>query len=131
MAVIAVGWATVELDRAAAELADRLVPGTSFRAAPDCVHLGAACRVGALAEPIDGASVVVILEPSTEGRLAVTLARHDEGWCATWTDQAGLDAAADTQRSASRPGPFGPERLILGGPLHGPHRLLVVPATIR
>lgn len=129
MAVIAVGWATVELDRAAAQLADRLAPGAAFRAAPDCVHLGASCRVASLAEPVDGATLVVILEPFTEGRLAVTLARHDEGWCATWTDDP--PASVGSTLSAPRPGPFGDERLILGGPVHGPHRLLVAPATIR
>ena len=33
---------------------------------------------------------IVLLEPSTEGRLAATLARHGEGWCATWL--AAVDA---------------------------------------
>jgi hypothetical protein len=129
MGVIAVGWATVELDRAVAGFAARLAPGTAFAEAADCVHLGARCLVGRLAEPIDGAASVVLMEPATEGRLAATLARHDEGWCATWEDDPSTTPA--TARSAPRSGPFGTERLVLGGRFDGPHRLLVEAATIR
>jgi hypothetical protein len=129
---LAVGWATVDLDRAALELTPRLVAGTAFQEAPDCDLLGGHCRIGRLAEPgADGASLVILLEPSTEGRLAVTLARHDEGWCATWWP-AEVDAIGDPAppTSVRRPGPLGPERLVLGGPPSGPHRLLVEAATI-
>jgi hypothetical protein len=127
--VIAVGWATVELERAAASFVDRLASGATFVEAPECLHLGARCWTAALEDPVDGAGVVVLLEPSTEGRLAATLARHDEGWCATWEDDpAPLVTSA---RSTPRAGPFGQERLVLGGRFDGPHRLLVAPATIR
>jgi hypothetical protein len=125
---IAVGWATVELERAVAELADRLVPGTAFRPAPDSVLLGARCLVGDLADPVDGATRMVLLEPATEGRLAATLARHDEGWCASWVEATDADPAAAPTRA--QPGPFGPERLLAGGAMSGPHRLVVTPATI-
>ena len=68
MTVLARGWATVELDRAAVELAGTLVPGTAFEPAAECVHLGAFCRIGWLAEPTeDGATRIILLEPSTEG----------------------------------------------------------------
>ena len=128
MTVLARGWATVELDRAAAELAAALVPGTTFEPGPECVHLGAFCRVGRLADPTeDGATLLVLLEPSTEGRMALTLARHGEGWCATWLDEEPEDADL---RSAVRDGPFGPERLLLDGAPSGPHRLVVTAATI-
>ena len=128
MTVLARGWATVELDRAAVELAGTLVPGTAFEPAAECVHLGAFCRIGRLAEPTDdGATLVVLLEPSTEGRMAVTLARHGEGWCATWLDAEPDDADL---RSALRDGPLGPERLLLHGSPSGPHRLVVEAATI-
>jgi hypothetical protein len=132
MSALAVGWATVDLDRAALELAPLLVPGTTFEAAPDCEPLGAHCRIGRVAAPAaDGASLVILLEPSTEGRLAVTLARHDEGWCATWWPPDGAPVGEGAlQTSARRPGPLGPERLVLGGPLSGPHRLLVEAVTI-
>jgi len=125
---IAVGWATVELERAVEELQDRLVPGTAFRPAPDSELLGARGLVGDLASPIDGAMRLVLLEPTTEGRLAATLARHGEGWCATWLDGADPDVA--TALTTARPGPFGLERLAGGGAIAGPHRLVVTPATI-
>ena len=128
MSVLARGWATVELDRAAIELADRLFPGTTFGTAPACVHLGAFCRIGRLAAPGEaGEPWLILLEPSTEGRLAITLARHGEGWCATWLDAGPGDVAT---RSARRDGPLGPERLLLDGPPSGPHRLVVEAATI-
>lgn len=132
MTALAVGWATVDLDRAMLELTPRLAAGTGFQVAPDCDVLGARCRIGRLAEPgADGADLVILLEPSTEGRLAVTLARNDEGWCATWwpatVGPSGDPAPATSVRSA---GPLGWERLVLGGPPSGPHRLLVEAATI-
>lgn len=126
---IALGWATVELDRAATELSlAGGFPPAAFVPAADSIALGARCRVavGILA----GGLALAILEPSTEGRLAATLARFGEGpaavWCATVADVA---AAAQPVR----PGPFGPERLVPGGPTHGPHRFLIGTAagTIR
>jgi hypothetical protein len=126
---LAIGWATVELDRAVAELAAELgtVPA-AFLPAADSVVLGARCRVayGVLA----GGRPLAILEPDTEGRLAGSLARRGEGPVASWSRGAGpgqLDAG-----TAARPGPFGPERLLPGGPVHGPFTLLIVgePGTI-
>lgn len=130
---LAIGWATVDLDRAARELASRLAPGATFEPAPPSEHLGARCRVGRAADAAGGPPILVLLEPSTEGRLAATLARHGEGWCASWTHEppltAGTEAGGD-RHSVLRDGPLGPERLVLGGPVDGPHRLLVAPATI-
>jgi len=150
--VHAIGWATVELDRAAAELQGLLAAGASFAPAPDCELLGARCRVAALGEHALGeqarsvagsnagaaaslpatARFVVLLEPSTEGRMANTLARHGESWCATWiTEDAGADPAATLpRRTSERAGPFGPERLILDSAFGGPHHLLLRAATI-
>lgn len=130
-AVLAVGWATVELDRAARELAHLLMPGGTFAQAIPCEHLGAWCRIGRVRPGAVAAELVVLLEPSMEGRLAATLARHDEGFQVTW--EAALVAPAggnDLVLSGERPGPLGPERLVLGGPASGPHRLVVTPATI-
>ena len=119
--VLAVGWATVELDRAAEELAHLLAPGAGFGAAASSVLLGARCRSAPAA---DAGLWIALLEPDTEGRLAASLARSGEGWVATWVlaELTGTDSAA---LSAARPGPFGPERLRLGGGLAGPHRLVV------
>ena len=125
----AIGWATVELDRAASELASELgLPAAAFAPAPASEILGATCRVADGALP-DGLSLV-ILEPATEGRIAATMARLGEGPAVIWSP-ADNEIVAGT--SAARPGPFGPERLVLGGPVHGPHRLLVgtEPGTIR
>jgi hypothetical protein len=124
---LAVGWATVELERAARELSHLLEPGSSFSAAPPSVVLGARCRVGPAAT--DAGLRIVILEPDSEGRLAATLARSGEGWAVTWTvalaSASQAVSAGPVRLSAARPGPFGHERLELHGPLAGPHRLVV------
>ena len=119
---IAVGWATVELDRAARELAADLgiEPG-AFTAAPDSAELGAWARVARAALP--GEVAVAILEPNTEGRLAAILARHGEGPAAIWLEAAEPSQADDARRWPDlRDGPFGPER-PLGG--ERPIRFLV------
>jgi hypothetical protein len=125
---LAVGWATVELDRAARELSHLLRPGAGFVEAPASVVLGARCRVGPAAR--DGDLQIVLLEPDTEGRLAATLARLGEGWAVAWQQSSGTATttalAPGRALSAARPGPFGPERLVLGNQLAGAHRLLVV-----
>ena len=134
---IALGWATVDLDRAVEELGEALrLPTGRFVVAPDTRVLGARCRVADAILP-DG-SALAVLEPTTEGRLAAALARAGEGPAAIWLATAGArgPSPATTERdgpfSAKHDGPFGPERLLLGGPVHGPHRLVVVPpGTIR
>ena len=123
---VAVGWATVELDRAARELSDLIGSGDVFRDAPPSVALGARCRVGSGAA--EGGVRIVLLEPDTEGRLSAALARHGEGWVATWVAAPTAPTASpstDAQLSGARPGPFGTERLVLGAPLTGPYRLIV------
>jgi hypothetical protein len=138
--VLAVGWASVELDRAAEELAPLLVPGSTFRRTQASIHLGAYAWIGSVEPgrlPPDAPATdrVVLLEPSTEGRLAVTLARLGEGWCATWVAAVTVSPRAPGEaappRSLLRPGPVGDERLLLDGPAWGPHRLVVERATIR
>jgi hypothetical protein len=125
---VALGWATVELDRAAAEFSGvlGLAPG-AFAPADDSVALGARCRVAGAVLP--GRISLAILEPSTEGRLAETLARLGEGPAAVWST---TDRLADPGAVTARPGPFGPERLVSGGPRYGPHRFLIstAPGTI-
>ena len=126
---VALGWATVELDRAAEELAADLgLPPMAFAPGADSEILGARCRVADAALP--GGLSLAILEPATEGRIAATLARLGEGPTVVWLRD---DDAIVARTSAAKPGPFGPERLVLGGPVFGPHRLLVVtgPGTIR
>lgn len=124
---IARGWATVDLDRAARELADLLRAGAVFEPVARSGVLGASCRRGIAA---DGSHSILVLEPDTEGRLAAFLARHGEGWAATWlADDAG-DSGIGSATPAPSPGPLGPESLEPGGPPAGPFRLRVQPATI-
>jgi hypothetical protein len=122
---VAVGWATVEMERGVLELAAALSidPG-QFRPAAESLLLGARTRLAssALADGVH----VVLLEPSTEGRLAAALARHDEGPLAIWTT-TGPGGGHGLVLSAEREGPLGPERVVVDGPAHGPYRLLIGP----
>lgn len=121
----ALGWATVELDRAASELAGDLeIAPERFVEAANSVTLGARCRVAAGALP--GGRSLVILEPATEGRLAATLARLGEGPAITWFM---TDREVEVHASDPRAGPFGPERLVVGAAAYGPHRFLIWPGT--
>lgn len=120
------GWATVELDRAAGELAGLLESGATFADAPRSVLLGARCRVGLARADEGGARWIVLLEPDTEGRVAAFLARAGEGWAADW-------AAADPDdrgRARGFAGPLGVERLAEQTPQAGPFRLRLAAATI-
>ena len=121
----ALGWATVDLDRAASELArDLRFSPDAFVDAGESLALGARCRVAS--DVLPGDLALVILEPATEGRLAATLARFGEGPAVTWYR---TDEPVAVRATGSRPGPFGPERLVAGDPVHGPHRLLIWPET--
>jgi hypothetical protein len=137
---IAIGWATVELDRAAGELAGLLMPRSAFRHGAGSVVLGARVRISGVRVG-DRTIVLVLLEPSTEGRLAAHLARFGEGWAATWMrasvspDAAGRGGTGGSWgpgRAGTTwwPGPLGPERLDAGNPPVGPFRLVVRTATI-
>ena len=126
--LVALGWATVDLERTLPALTAGLgVADDPFVKAAESVTLGARCRVAAAVLP--GGVALAVLEPSTEGRLATTLARLDEGPSIAW--YAGADGPRQGDGPA-RPGPFGPERLVSGDPVHGPHRFLLdgVPGTI-
>jgi hypothetical protein len=75
---------------------------------------------------------VLLLEPATEGRIAASLARFGEGLVALYllVPPDGFDevteglARASLVLSAEAPGPFGQERLVLGGPAWGAHLLI-------
>jgi len=122
----AVGWATVDLDRAVGQLARALdVDEAAFVEAAQSIALGAHCRVAVAVDSLGRSVALAVLEPSTEGRLAAALARLDEGPVAAWyatVDTAGAPVDA-------LPGPFGPEWLLDGGRTPGPYRLLVAAGT--
>ena len=130
--VIGIGWATVELGRGLTELATALGIGPeAFLEAPSSEALGARCVVAS--GGLGGGIAVVVLEPSTEGRLAARLARHDEGPAVIWHGAAGMTPSRD-QAPPTTPGPFGPERPL--PPVPGRPDLLrfivdVSPGTIR
>lgn len=118
------GWATVDLDRAEATFTRERGPSTRSTAVVDAM-LGAHGRALLLADGHE----VVLLEPFTEGRIAAALARHGEGPLVTYV-LAGPGApsrarAAGIQLSSEGAGPFGLQRLILGGPRWGPFVVLV------
>lgn len=124
--VLAEIWATVDLDRAVGDLA------TTGRVLPDDPLLGAAIR---LVRRETGPSIA-LAEPITEGRLAASLARFGEGPAGRYVVAPnGLPAAARELAArgvrVSRPadGPFGRSVLVLGGPVAGPHLVLVAPAA--
>ncbi len=117
--LLAVGVATVDLERAAAASGRRL-PALL----PDSL-------LGARAAATDD-SRVVLLEPATEGRLAATLARHGEGPAALYlaVGPAGVMAMADRLLALGEgprfgSGPFG--RQLLASTRHpsGPYLLVV------
>jgi hypothetical protein len=120
--LLAVGVATVDLDRVAATSDDPL------RTLPDDDLLGA--RVAGV-----GDARVVLLEPAAEGRLAATLARHGEGPAALYVAVQPAHRAALRVRLldlGERPrhgrGPFGQQLLASTRHPWGPHLLVVTRA---
>jgi hypothetical protein len=128
--VIAVGWATVDLDRTIRGLATDLgVSAAAFVAAEGSQAIGGAGRVARAV--LAGGRSLAILEPLTEGVLAGTLARWDEGPRIVWIETEDEDEGA-THAGPTVPGPFGPERLVAGQAADGLLRLAVPPpGTIR
>jgi hypothetical protein len=132
MRLLGFGWATVELDRTEDELSMWLGDRPPDADGAD-EHLGARTRLresGGL--PGDW---TVLLEPTTEGRAAASLARDGEGPCAIYlVPAAGLDAwvAAARERGVTvdggREGPFG-EQVVLAGAPTGPHIIISVGRT--
>jgi hypothetical protein len=135
--LVGVGWATVELDRAETELAEWLA-GMPAETSGDGAepHLGARARV----RDSDGlpGGTVVLLEPTTEGRLAASLARDGEGPCALYLwSPAGLDAWVVAARrrvvtvGVRLDGPFGAAVLVPFADAAGPNLLVVGESTAR
>jgi hypothetical protein len=119
--IVGVGWATVELDRAERELDGLGCPG--WEAAPRDELLGASVR-----QCRDDGLQLLLLEPDTEGRLAASLARNDEGVAAVYLgfDRPGGGFLLEALSGVTN-GPLGPARLLLGGPTWGPHAVVLEP----
>jgi len=110
----AVGWATVELERAS-----RDVGGTWQPAAHDRL-LGAAVWRAPEDHP-----TALLLEVNTEGRLAGALARHGEGPIALYLRVPDPGHAGADLRARPGSGPFGEEWLVPGRYPAGPFLILV------
>jgi hypothetical protein len=110
--IVGIGWATVELERAAQAFGP---PGTWQPAVRDAT-LGAASWI-ALGRDRDREPAIVLLEPDTEGRLAAFLVRHGEGVAAVYVALPDTSAAvADHLRlGALAPGPLGFARPLRRG----------------
>ncbi len=131
--LFALGWATVDLDRASAAW-----PGLRWGQVPRDALVGAH---GLLGEPAPVGEVVpawrpgsrlLLLEPDTEGRIAAALARHGEGPAALYVALPAAAIAGARRRLAAlgvRPvrgaGPFGPEMAPAGPPASGPTLILL------
>ena len=129
--IAGIGWATVELERAAEEIAasfDRAgFPLPAWTPGARDELLGASAWMSREWWPTwgsDEAPAVVLLEPDTEGRLAATLARFGEGVGAIYLATRGAVTAAgiDPARLGSpAAGPMGHGRLVLARPAWGPN----------
>jgi hypothetical protein len=113
--IVALGWATVDLDAVRGRIESDAGFG-AFDPAPRDDHLGARAAVHRPGED-SGEPIEVLLEPDTEGRLAASLARHGEGFAAIWFGQPeGEDVEPPEGFGSLADGPLGPARLMLGGP---------------
>jgi hypothetical protein len=113
--LVAVGWATVDLERAAKEWGD-----DGLEALPNDPQLGA--RVVRLRD-VD----VVLLEPATEGRLAASLARFGEGPLAVYLrPPPAREAGPSPALGRVAAGPFGRQALVRGLSRFGPHVVVVL-----
>lgn len=128
-----IGWATVELERAAREVGEGLgIDPAAWVPAPRDAVLGARAWSGSAGG--DVGLVIVLLEPDTEGRLAATLVRFGEGMAAIYLRGPAPGSAPDHSAkgigaSATVQSALGPARLVPGGPAWGPHLIaLEVPA---
>jgi hypothetical protein len=132
LAAVATIIGTVELARAVRERR------------PASLRAAAAAAEAPLRDTLLGADVAVIeaedgallalAEPTTEGRLAASLARHGEGAVGRYAALADGDsleayrrraAAAGIALSAVADGPFGRSVLVLTRPVTGPHLIVV------
>jgi hypothetical protein len=129
---IAVGWATVDLDRATGELPAN-GDWTVDVGEPDAL-LGAAVRfvLPATTSTASLGPALLLLEPTTEGRLAGALAHRGEGPAVLYVSPVDGDLRSSLERLSSAGirtrlgrGPFGDAALVLGRPAFGPLLVLV------
>lgn len=118
--LVAVGWATVDLERSIEDA--RADAASAWAPAVRDGILGARSARRPDPATIDGVELV-LLEPDTEGLLAATLARFGEGLAVAWFEPD--PPGARRSRSAIGGTPFGPGRLVTGGPRWGPFAIVL------
>jgi len=125
-----IGWATVELERAARELGAGIgIDPAAWAPAPRDALLGA--RAWSALAPHERGPVIVLLEPDTEGRVAASLARFGEGVAAVYLRaEIGRSAPRRARAIASAQSALGSARLVQGGPAWGPHVLVLEPRGV-
>ena len=128
-----IGWATVELERAAEDLGaafkgqgalePRWMPGARDDLLGATTWISRENWDRAAADP---PPALVLLEPDTEGRLAATLARFGEGVGAVYLcRRSGAEQVDGGRLGRPAPGPLGPARLVLAQPAWGPSLLVL------
>jgi hypothetical protein len=133
--IVGIGWATVELERAAEDLDSAFnragMPQPAWAPATRDDLLGATTWVSREWWPTWGSDdppALVLLEPDTEGRLAATLARFGEGVGAIYLAARPEDPVSriDPARlGRPSPGPLGSGRLVLARPTWGPNVIVL------
>ena len=131
--LVALGWATVDLERAA-----EAWPALRWRGVPRDTLVGARGLLGDPEVAGEGKDRwrpghrLLLLEPDTEGRIAATLARHGEGPAALYVGLSPGSIAGSRARLAplgvrlvQGAGPFGPEIALAGPPASGPTVVLL------
>lgn len=111
--LVGLGWATVDPERLAREFGRELV-GDGLLVPP----LGAVSFRLAAPEDRPGGIALVLLEPTTEGRMAAALARNGEGPVALYLEEV---VAVPDEAFASAPTVFGrPGRVVRPAQPSGP-----------
>jgi hypothetical protein len=131
--LVALGWATVDLDRAAAAW-----PSLRWAGVPRDALVGARAQLGEPVPVAEGRTAwhpgyrLLLLEPDTEGRIAAALARHGEGPAGLYVALPAAAIAAARPRLARLgvrvvrgAGPFGPAVALAGPPPSGPTLVLL------
>jgi hypothetical protein len=101
--LIAVGWATVDVERTEDQLQE--LAGITLVPALRDLLLGARARRARV-----GSLDLFLLEPSTEGKLAGWLARHGEGVAVLYVERERLDERPRSMTALERPGRIDPPR---------------------
>ena len=99
---VALGWATVDLDRVVADLVAAGVDRRTVEPAPDDEAMGALAR----RVPVEDGTLL-LLEPRTEGRLAAALARYGEGPVALYVRAISADISEPDELLAPMGDPLG------------------------